>query len=65
MEDRFKAVPTQSCGHYCFIYLQGKARGRSLQDFLNMFSQHDYIANDHKVGVMLKQAIEREDQGCQ
>ena len=67
-----QAVPTQSCGHYCFIYLQEKARGRSLQDFLNMFSKHDYIANDHKVGMMLKQAIEkitvtrsREDQGCQ
>ena len=67
-----QAVPTQSCGHYCFIYLQGKARGRSLQDFFNMFCDHDYIANDHKVGAMLKQAIEkitvtrsRHDQGCQ
>ena len=27
--------------------------------FLNMFSEHDYIAKDHKVGVMLRQEIKK------
>ena len=52
-----QAVQDQSCGHYSLIYLKGKARGRSLQDFLNLFSKHDYTENDHKVGQMLKTLI--------
>ena len=46
--------------NYCFVYLREKARGRSLQDFLTMFSPHDYVANDHRVGQMLKQVIQKE-----
>ena len=67
-----QAIPSQSCGHYCLLYLRDKARGRSLQDFLNLFSPHDYVANDHRVGQMLKRIIQKEtcqaapgDQRCQ
>ena len=56
-----QAIPSQSCGHYCFMYLRDKARGRSLQDFLTMFFPHDYVANNHRVGQMLKRVI----QSCQ
>ena len=52
-----QALPNQTCGHYALFYLKTKARGHSLQDFLSMFSKHDYVANDHKVGRMLKHLI--------
>ena len=30
----------QECGDYALLYLKAKARGRTLQDFLNEFSDH-------------------------
>ena len=55
-----QAVQDQSCGHYALIFLKEKARGHSLQDFLNLFSKHDYVESDHKVGQMLKTLIRDE-----
>ena len=55
-----QAVQDHGCEHYALIYLKEKARGPSLQDFLNLFSKHDYVENDHKVGQMLKTLIRDE-----
>ena len=55
-----QAVQDHSRGHYALIHLKERARGRFLQDFLNLFSKHDYVENDHKVGQMLKTLIRDE-----
>ena len=52
-----QAVNSKSCGDYALLYLKAKARGRALQDFLNDFSDYDYVSNDHKVGQRVKQLI--------
>ena len=50
-------VNSKSCGHYALMFLKAKARGHSMADFLSQFSKHDYVANDHVVGQMLKSVI--------
>ena len=52
-----QAVNSKSCGDYALLYLKAKARGRTLQDFLNDFSDYDYVSNDHKVGQRVKRLI--------
>lgn len=48
---------SQSCGDYALMYLKAKARQQSMQAFVNQFSKHNYVGNDHLVGQMLKCAI--------
>ena len=52
-----QAISSKSCGDYALLYLKAKARGRTLQDFLNEFSDHDYVSNDHQAGQRLQQLI--------
>ena len=51
-----QGLHSYACGHYCLAYLKLKARGGSLQDFLALFSDHDYVQNDQKVASMLEPA---------
>jgi len=48
-----QGLHSYACGHYCLAYLKLKARGGSLQDFLALFSDHDYVQNDQKVADMI------------
>ena len=50
-----QAIQSKSCGSYTLLYLTAKARGRTLQAFLNDFSDVDYVSNDHKVGQRIQQ----------
>ena len=52
-----QAVNSKSCGDYALLYLKAKARGRTLQEFLIDFSDHDYVSNDHKASQRVKQLI--------
>ena len=52
-----KAISSKSCGDYALLYLKAKARGRTLQDFLNDFSDVDYVSNDHQAGQRLQRWI--------
>ena len=52
-----QAVNSKSCSEYTLLYLEVKVRGRTLQEFLNDFSDHDYVSNDHKAGQRVKQLI--------
>ena len=42
------------------MYLRHRARGKDMRKFLKLFSRHDFVANDHKVGQLLKKLIEKE-----
>jgi len=60
-----QGLHSYACGH-CLVYLKMKARGGSLQDFLALFSEHDYVKNDQKVGDMVEYAACRPgQQTCQ
>ena len=52
-----QAINSNSFGYYALLYLKAKARGRTLQEFLNYFSDHDYVSNDHKAAERVKQLI--------
>ena len=52
-----QAINSNSCGDYALLYPKAKARGRPLQEFLNDFSDHDYVSNDHKEATRVKQLI--------
>ena len=58
-----QAMNCAACGHYALLYLKAKARGLSLQDFLEQFSSHDFVSNDHKIGLLLENIVVRP--GCQ
>ena len=51
---------SQSCGAYALLYLMGKARGQSMTDFLKPFSMHDFVDNDHRIGQMLRDVIQKQ-----
>ena len=55
-----QSLYSQSCGDYALMYLIDRAKGRTLNEFLNRFKKHDYVNNDHKVGHMLKKLVEKE-----
>ena len=52
-----QSVFSQSCGDYALMFLVLKARGASMQDFLNLFSSKDFVSNDHKVSRWLRGCI--------
>lgn len=61
-----QGLHSYACGQYCLVYLKMKARGGSLQDFLALFSEQDYVKNDQKVGDMVEYAVCRPgQQACQ
>ena len=39
------------------MFLVLKARGASMQDFLSLFSSHDFVSNDRKVGCWLRARV--------
>ena len=39
------------------MFLIDRAEGRGMNDVLNRFKKNDFVANDHKVGQMLKNLI--------
>lgn len=46
-----------SCGDCVFVYLLCKVRGKSVDDFLVMFLECDYVGNYDKVGDFLEEII--------
>ena len=57
-----QAMNCAACGHYALLYLKAKARGLSLQDFLEQFSSHVFVSSDHKIGLLLENIVVRP--GC-
>ena len=55
-----QSIKTASCGDYALVYLMYKARGKSREEFLELFSEHDLVSNDDKVGNILEDIVENE-----
>lgn len=49
-----QAVTSWTCGHYALMYLCQKSQGKTLSEFLSLFSPHDYVQNDHRVSVWFR-----------
>ena len=52
-----QSVFSQSCGDYALMFLVLKSRGASMQHFLSLFSNHDFVSNDRKVGSWLRARV--------
>lgn len=48
-EIRLQSDFSSTCGYYCCVYLYYKCKGKSLRQFLKLFSLSDYEGNDRKV----------------
>ena len=53
-----QALTGWTCGHYVLMYLMLKSRGQTLTQFLNRFSRHNYVQNDHRVSQWLKRQLQ-------
>lgn len=40
---------SQTCGHYCCVYLYYRCRGNTMEDFLKLFSAENFEKNDKKI----------------
>lgn len=56
-EKSLQSLFSQSCGDYALMFLVNKANGHSMNEFLDLFSSHDFVGNDRKVGRWLKHRI--------
>ena len=52
-----QGLHSYACGHCCMAYLKCKARGGSLQDFLALFYEDDFVQNDQRVGDMVEYVV--------
>ena len=50
-EKSLQSLFSPSCGDYAFMILVYKANGHSMNGFLYLFSRHDFVGNDRKVGL--------------
>ena len=54
-----QSLDSNACGHYALMYLKYKARGKTMEDFVNCFDR-DYVMNDHRVGHQVERLIVNE-----
>ena len=50
IEKSLQSLFSQSCGDYALMLLVLRARGHSTNEFLDLFSGHDFAGNDRQVG---------------
>lgn len=58
-----QALTSQACGHYAFFFLKLRARGHSMEEFLQDFSPTDYVCNDRFIRQALRRVIVRQLEG--
>ena len=49
-ERSLQSLNSRACGHYALLFLQARCRGKSMHEFMDDFSLHDLVANDHQAG---------------
>lgn len=55
-----QSIADQSCGDYALMYLVMCSQEKTLAHFLKLFTKHDYVSNDKKVGRWLTKLIKEE-----
>ena len=54
---QLQATDSNTCGHYAFFYLFARARGKTLNAFIDQFENRQYVDNDHKIGEKLRNIV--------
>ena len=55
-----QAMDSYTCGHYALLFLKGKARNVSFQDFLAQWHSHNLVFNDRQAGEKIQRLIKTE-----
>lgn len=55
-----QALNSTACGHYALMFLKDRVRGRTMHEFVQTFSPHDFVANDRTVGRQVRRQIVKE-----
>ena len=46
---RIQSLDSKVCGHYCIFFAFWRSMGYSMENILQFFSEHDFVANDLSV----------------
>ena len=49
-ERSLQSLNIRACGHYALLFLQARCRGKGMHEFMDDFSLHDLVANNHQAG---------------
>ena len=49
-----QALNSTACGYYVLLFLKERARGRTMEDFLEGFPPYDLVGNDRMVGNQVR-----------
>ena len=55
-----QALNSTACGHYALMFLKERVRRRTMLEFVQRFSPHDFVANDRAVGRQVRRQIVKE-----
>ena len=56
--DGLPSRPTRTTrGHYALLFLKERARGRTMEEFLEGFSSYDLVGNDRMVGNQVRRLL--------
>ena len=54
---KLQATDSNTCGHYALFFLFARARGKSMESFIQPFKYLRDIDNDHKIGETLRKLV--------
>ena len=49
-----QALNSTACGHYAVLFLKERARGQTMEEFLEGFFSYDFVGNDRMVGNQVR-----------
>lgn len=52
-----QATGSNTCGHYALFYVFARAKGKTLEAFVEPFENPQYVDNDHKIGEKLRKLV--------
>ena len=54
---QLQATDSNTCGYYALFFLFVRARGKSMESFIQPFKYLRDIDNDHKIGEILRKLV--------
>ena len=54
---QLQATDSNTCGHYALFFLFARARGKSMESFIQPFKYLRDVDNDHKIGEKLRKLV--------
>ena len=54
---QLQATDSNTCGHYALFFLFARARGKTMESFVQPFKYLRSVDNDHKIGEKLRKLV--------